>query len=227
MLPRGSALRLVAKCEAPVARTTAKEVPGGGLIARWPREFFQACGRRTALGLRRTRLVEHPQVDARRVAARHANQRGDCQVKTAGVRSRISATTSAGTFAQPSSAEKCCVNSALRRSCASPLTMHRRQSSSSSTSPSRMAAASYLSVSVRPHSTQGVASSRALPVRSGSRAGGAPLWLSSCVDGCPGLVNVNQWTVDSQLPKLPAKGTLLWEWKQAGCTRSTVHVPCI
>lgn len=40
-------------------------------------------------------------------------------------------------------------------------------------------------------------------------AGGAPLWLSSCVDGCPGLVNVKQWTVDSQLPKLPAKGTLL------------------
>jgi hypothetical protein len=30
-------------------------------------------------------------------------------------------------------------------------------------------------------------------------AGGAPLYLSSCepFDGCPGFVNVNQWTIDT------------------------------
>jgi surface antigen len=42
-------------------------------------------------------------------------------------------------------------------------------------------------------------------------AGGAPMWLSSCVDGCPGLVNVNQWSVDvlDHLRPHPADGTLL------------------
>ena len=42
-------------------------------------------------------------------------------------------------------------------------------------------------------------------------AGGAPLWLSSCVDGCPGLVNVNQWTIDvlDHLRAVPDNGTLL------------------
>jgi hypothetical protein len=42
-------------------------------------------------------------------------------------------------------------------------------------------------------------------------AGGAPLWLSSCVDGCTGLVNVDQWTVDTlnHLRAYPADGTLL------------------
>jgi len=42
-------------------------------------------------------------------------------------------------------------------------------------------------------------------------AGGAPLWLSSCVDGCTGLVNVDQWTVDAldHLRAYPADGTLL------------------
>jgi surface antigen len=42
-------------------------------------------------------------------------------------------------------------------------------------------------------------------------AGGAPLWLSTCVDGCAGLVNVDQWTIDSldHLRAYPADGTLL------------------
>src|SRR5664280_3260133 len=42
-------------------------------------------------------------------------------------------------------------------------------------------------------------------------AGGAPLWLRSCVDGCTGLVNVDQWTADSLDPlrAYPADGTLL------------------
>ena len=42
-------------------------------------------------------------------------------------------------------------------------------------------------------------------------AGGAPLWLRSCVDGCTGLVNVDQWTVDKldHLRAYPADGTLL------------------
>jgi L,D-peptidoglycan transpeptidase YkuD (ErfK/YbiS/YcfS/YnhG family) len=42
-------------------------------------------------------------------------------------------------------------------------------------------------------------------------AGGAPLWLSSCVAGCAGLVNVNQWTVNTldHLRAYPADGTLL------------------
>jgi hypothetical protein len=41
-------------------------------------------------------------------------------------------------------------------------------------------------------------------------AGGAPLWLNTCVDGCP-FVNVNQWTVDTlnHLASRPADGTLL------------------
>jgi hypothetical protein len=40
-------------------------------------------------------------------------------------------------------------------------------------------------------------------------AGGAPLWLSTCVDGCPDLVDVNQLTIDSRLPKIPVNHTLL------------------
>jgi L,D-peptidoglycan transpeptidase YkuD (ErfK/YbiS/YcfS/YnhG family) len=42
-------------------------------------------------------------------------------------------------------------------------------------------------------------------------AGGAPLWLSSCVDKCSGLVNVDQWTVSAldHLRAYPADGTLL------------------
>ena len=42
-------------------------------------------------------------------------------------------------------------------------------------------------------------------------AGGAPLWLSTCVDGCVGLVNVDQWTVGTldHLRAYPADGTLL------------------
>jgi hypothetical protein len=42
-------------------------------------------------------------------------------------------------------------------------------------------------------------------------AGGAPLWLCTCVDGCPGLVNVSQWTVDAldHLRAVPSDGTLL------------------
>jgi L,D-peptidoglycan transpeptidase YkuD (ErfK/YbiS/YcfS/YnhG family) len=42
-------------------------------------------------------------------------------------------------------------------------------------------------------------------------AGGAPLWLRSCVDECTGLVNVDQWTVDKldHLRAYPADGTLL------------------
>jgi len=42
-------------------------------------------------------------------------------------------------------------------------------------------------------------------------AGGAPLWLSSCVDRCAGLVNLNQRTVDTldHLRAYPGDGTLL------------------
>ena len=42
-------------------------------------------------------------------------------------------------------------------------------------------------------------------------AGGAPLWLSSCVDRCAGLVNLNQRTVDTldHLRVYPGDGTLL------------------
>ena len=41
--------------------------------------------------------------------------------------------------------------------------------------------------------------------------GGAPLWLSSCVDRCAGLVNLNQRTVDTldHLRAYPGDGTLL------------------
>ena len=39
-------------------------------------------------------------------------------------------------------------------------------------------------------------------------AGGAPLWLSTCVDGCPGLINTTQSVIDS-LRSVPADGTTL------------------
>ena len=38
-----------------------------------------------------------------------------------------------------------------------------------------------------------------------------PLWLNTCVDGCNGLVNIDQWTIDvlDHLRAYPEDGTLL------------------